>query len=209
MKKAGWKFLFSYCKFRGPYQRICTRSVCNGSQLKKGRWFWKKIPKTKLGGGSKYFFLCSPLLGEMIRFDYIFQMGWNHQLENKCHISSVCCSCWLLVIFETRTCCATFWCIFPQVLLVRLPVRAVSTELPSLWPQCLLVEIFPKTWWVTWKKTWLFRVYRLYRGLHYLVFVGIVITPLEGSLLNNQDSMESKRVFSWLMWTSFVVITLL
>ena len=33
-----------------------------------------------LGGGFKYF-LFSPLLGEMIHFDYFFQMGWNHQLD--------------------------------------------------------------------------------------------------------------------------------
>ena len=34
-------------------------------------------------GGFNYF-LFSSLLGEMIHYDYsnIFQMGWNHQLEN-------------------------------------------------------------------------------------------------------------------------------
>ena len=36
-----------------------------------------------LAGGFNYF-LCSSLFGEMIQFDeHIFQMGWNHQLENK------------------------------------------------------------------------------------------------------------------------------
>ncbi len=36
----------------------------------------------KLGGGFKYV-LFSPLLGEDSHFDInIFQMGWNHQLEN-------------------------------------------------------------------------------------------------------------------------------
>ena len=32
-----------------------------------------------LGGGFQYF-LFSPLLGDMIQFDYNFQVGWNHQL---------------------------------------------------------------------------------------------------------------------------------
>ena len=38
----------------------------------------------KLGCGFKHkHFLFSPLLGEMIHFDeHMFQMGWNHQLEN-------------------------------------------------------------------------------------------------------------------------------
>ena len=36
-----------------------------------------------LGGGFRYS-LCSPQLGEMIQFDkHMFQMGWNHQLENS------------------------------------------------------------------------------------------------------------------------------
>ena len=37
-----------------------------------------------LGGGFKYF-LCSPLFGEDFQFDeHIFQMGWNHQLDEFC-----------------------------------------------------------------------------------------------------------------------------
>ena len=35
----------------------------------------------ELGGGFKHF-LFSPLPGEMIQFDYIFQQGWSHQLVN-------------------------------------------------------------------------------------------------------------------------------
>ena len=52
-------------------------------------WFTALVKETEgnqlvnyyLGGGFKYF-LCSPLVGEMIQFDeHIFQMGWfNHQL---------------------------------------------------------------------------------------------------------------------------------
>ena len=35
-----------------------------------------------LGGGFKYFFIFTPILGEMIQFDeHFFQMGWNHQLD--------------------------------------------------------------------------------------------------------------------------------
>ena len=36
-----------------------------------------------LGGGFKYFFMFTLILGEMIQFDeHIFQMGWfNHQVE--------------------------------------------------------------------------------------------------------------------------------
>ena len=33
-----------------------------------------------LGGAFKYFFIFTPILGEMIQFDdHIFHMGWNHQ----------------------------------------------------------------------------------------------------------------------------------
>ena len=35
-----------------------------------------------LNGDFKYFFIFTPKIGEMIQFDdYIFQLGWNHQLE--------------------------------------------------------------------------------------------------------------------------------
>ena len=64
---------------------------------------------------------------------------------------------------------------FPKVLLVRLPVRAVSTELPSLWPQCLLVEK-TKTWWSSHeKKPGLFRVY-----IYILAILGITLPSLCG-----------------------------
>ena len=39
--------------------------------------------KKKLVGGFKYVLFSPRSLGEMIQFDeYIFQMGWNHHLEN-------------------------------------------------------------------------------------------------------------------------------
>ena len=42
--------------------------------------FWVPVIES-LGGGFKTYFLFSHLLGEMIQFDYIFQMGWfNHKL---------------------------------------------------------------------------------------------------------------------------------
>ena len=37
--------------------------------------------------------LFSPLLGEMILFDYFFGMGWNHQLGWICMIPGVCIIC--------------------------------------------------------------------------------------------------------------------
>ena len=44
---------------------------------------------TKLGGGFKYF-LCSSLLGEDSHVDeHIFQMGWNHQLENPIRVDDL------------------------------------------------------------------------------------------------------------------------
>ncbi len=54
-----------------------------GSALSKKVGIFRCWKATKLGGGFEYF-LFSPLPGEMIHFDYcnIFQMGWNHQLEN-------------------------------------------------------------------------------------------------------------------------------
>ena len=37
------------------------------------------------GGGFKYFFWCSSLLGEDSHFDeHIFQLGWKHQLVDDC-----------------------------------------------------------------------------------------------------------------------------
>ena len=39
---------------------------------------WNVLIAPELGG-VKYFFV-SPVFGEMIHFDFFFQMGWNHQL---------------------------------------------------------------------------------------------------------------------------------
>ena len=47
-----------------------------------------KAQLSKAFGGFKYF-LFSPLLGEMIQFDeHIFQIGWNHELENDWHCNT-------------------------------------------------------------------------------------------------------------------------
>ena len=49
--------------------------------LKPPAFFLLQPMSTDLGGGSLTYFLCSPLIGEMIQFDeHIFQRGWfNHQ----------------------------------------------------------------------------------------------------------------------------------
>ena len=39
------------------------------------------------------YFLFSPLLGEMVLFDYFLGMGWNHQLGWICMIPGVCIIC--------------------------------------------------------------------------------------------------------------------
>ncbi len=73
------------------------------------QWHKEQIAAVSwLGGGFKYF-LFSPLPGEMIQFDYsnIFQMGWNHQLDDvSCELSCLKTSCcgkrcrWILLILQ-------------------------------------------------------------------------------------------------------------
>ncbi len=53
-------------------------------QQKLGSLWGRNDPFVSLGGDFKYL-LCSHLFGEMIHFDNIYQMGWNHQLGHFCH----------------------------------------------------------------------------------------------------------------------------
>ena len=70
------------------HTHVC-RSAMYMSKMSKCRWhsLWVAFvfknhamnSHPHLGGGFKYF-LFSPLFGEDFQSDYIFQMGWNHQL---------------------------------------------------------------------------------------------------------------------------------
>ena len=44
---------------------------------------WEKVAtKTQLGGGNSNIFYFHPYLGKIPILTNIFQMGWNHQLDN-------------------------------------------------------------------------------------------------------------------------------
>ena len=124
-KKAGWKFLFSYCKFRGPYQRICTRSVCNGSQLKQEDGFGRRF-QNKTRWWFNIFFYVHPYLGK-----------WSRKQVS--HFKCDTCSCWALDDFFTRTCCGTFWwhfsrrCFWLGFLYVLFPLNFLVYGLNVSW----------------------------------------------------------------------------
>jgi len=48
---------------------FCRKSIIKVPR--RGIWYWVVV---------SIFFIFTPILGDMIQFDYFFQMGWNHQL---------------------------------------------------------------------------------------------------------------------------------
>ena len=83
---------------------------------------------TKLGGGFKYVLFSPRKLGKISILTYIFQRGWNHQLENV-FVSS------LLLLFQCRF-----------VLLVYLKLSSRLSRSMQLrvccWPNCFKVLMF-------------------------------------------------------------------
>ena len=61
----------------------CWNPGCQSWPGVHGSIFFKRRSQPKLGGGLRYFYFHPRTLGKVGKFDEnIFQMGWNHQLEN-------------------------------------------------------------------------------------------------------------------------------
>ena len=54
---------------------------------------WYSLFKDSLGGGNSYIFYFHPYLGKRSNLTNIFQMGWNHRLENICFTEPCDASC--------------------------------------------------------------------------------------------------------------------
>ena len=102
------------------FQPNCSLRLCQNP-----RWLDKMIgqlqPNPRLGGGFKYF-LFSPYLGKIPILTNIFQMVWNHQLEDDDWFLRLCPKCQNPIATRTQRLFffAVFWWISVVVESIRL-----------------------------------------------------------------------------------------